>query len=629
MNSRPRRLVALIAAGAAAALVTPALASASTYCVGSAAGSCDVQKPGSAEGLEEALFEADVSGGPDLVRIGPGTYTGNFQYASPDEVDIQGSGEATAIQGTGSAVALGVIGSGSASVVSDLEIRMASVPDPQIALGLQLGDAVAENVRVANPGNSSGNAVVLLPGGHVAGSTIRAGAATGLSDYGGASQHEVRDTFISGRVGVQTLTGLWTLERLEISAREAGVSSNATTNLRNSLVRVSGVEGMFTDGIRQFGPGVLTAEHVTVHGGPHLTYGARAIVNSGGTAALNMESSIVAGTHTSSFGRDAFGGGTANVVVGHSNFAPPDPTHVDASNGPGVLQQTPNGTNTSFDPRFVDSLVTLESPTLDFRLRYDSPLIDKGEPGGAQGLDLARATRVVNGDGIGDDVRDMGAYEYQRLAPVAAFTGPAALAAGQVALFDAGPSSDADHGDEASFSYAWDFGDGAAGSGMQSTHAYASAGAYTVTLTVTDPVGLSASATRQIEVAGPPAGGGSGGTGGGAGGAGTGGTAGGTGAGGPGTAAADTIAPALTALRARASRRGAAIRFRLSEPAAVTLRFRRRGGRTAVKRVRGGAGLNRVSRRLRSGRWRLTVTAIDQAGNRSRPRTARFRLLPR
>jgi hypothetical protein len=605
----------LFGGAAVAALAAPALASASIYCVGSPGGVCDVPKPGTAAGLQQALTEADQSVDADLVRIGAGTYTGSFLYASASEIDIEGSGNATVIQGTSNEPALWVSGSGSASVVSDLEVRMGSVQDPQSAIGLQIGHAVADKVRVANPANSPGRAVVLVPEGDLVRSSVLARGAFGVEASGIPSNHQVRDTFISGVVGLQAVHGTWNLERLEIVTSREAVQSNTTVNLRNSLIRVSGVEGgPPTSAIQQLGPGVLTAEHVTIHGGPHLTKGAEAVIAGAGTATVSMKNSIVAAPSAgSSFARYASGGGTANIVVGHSNFAPPDPSVVGASTGPGLFQQTPAGTNTNLEPRFVDTLVTLDSPGVDFRLRHDSSLIDQGEPGGTQGDDLARGARVVDGDGVGDAVRDMGAYEYQRQPPVALFGGPDTVAAGQAALFDADPSTDPDHGDEPGLSFSWDFGDGATGSGKQALHSYAAGGTYTVTLTVTDPTGLSATATRQITVAGQP-----GGAGGDAAGAGQDGA--------PGGPIADTAAPALSALRAAASRRGAVVRFRISEPAIVTLRFKRRGGGTATWRVRAKAGLNRVSRRLRAGRWQLTASAVDAAGNRSRPSSARFRL---
>ena len=66
-------------------------------------------------------------------------------------------------------------------------------------------------------------------------------------------------------------------------------------------------------------------------------------------------------------------------------------------------------------------------------------------------------------------------------APVAAFAAPAGAAQGAAVQFDAGASSAADGG---TLSYAWDFGDGDSGEGMQVEHTYPEAGRYFVTLTV-------------------------------------------------------------------------------------------------------------------------------------------------
>jgi hypothetical protein len=618
---RPAIATSVVALATAAALAAPGLASASTYCVGNPGGTCDVSKPASASGLEQALYDAQSSAGvPDVVRIGPGTYTGSFAYYSTNEVDIQGSGASTVIQGVGTQAALDVSAGGSGSVISDLEIRMASVPKPENAIGLILGSAVGDNVRVQNPGGSWGAGVELEQDGKLINSTVLAGAGTGVQELGGTGQRTVRDSFIAGIYGVLAPTGTWTLERLHIAAKYMGVQSGATTSLRNSLVRVQGEAGYpsSTYGLYLFGTGALAADHVTIQGGPNVTYGAVVSPNSG-TATLTMTNSIVSGPFAAtSFAREASASATANITIGHSNFPAPVPSWVDASAGPGVFQQTPAGTNMDADPKFVDPSVTLASPTVDFRLRHDSPLIDKGEPGGFQATDLAGGLRLVG-------VRDMGAYEYQRRAPTAVIAEPSAgaVAAGASVGFSAAGSGDPDPGD--SLEYTWSFGDGATATGPAPSHAYEAAGQRTVTLTVTDPTGLTATATRELQVEGPMPG---------------------TGPGpgpGPGTEAADEIAPVLSSvsLSARAFRRRTRVRFSLSEAAAVRFAVRRRSdGRRLGSFVRpAAAGRNsvRFAGRLHlrgrpvslaPGRYRLTLVARDPSGNRSAARRLPFRVMP-
>ena len=85
-------------------------------------------------------------------------------------------------------------------------------------------------------------------------------------------------------------------------------------------------------------------------------------------------------------------------------------------------------------------------------------------------------------------------------APTASFT--ATPGTGEVPLtvaFDGGASGDTD-GTIAS--YAWDYGDGATGSGATPSHAYLAGGSHDVTLTVTDDGGATGSATQTLEFTG-------------------------------------------------------------------------------------------------------------------------------
>ncbi|MDO5735952.1 MAG: PKD domain-containing protein [Propionibacteriaceae bacterium] len=84
------------------------------------------------------------------------------------------------------------------------------------------------------------------------------------------------------------------------------------------------------------------------------------------------------------------------------------------------------------------------------------------------------------------------------IAPIAEFT----AAVNELgALFDASDSQDADGSIS---SYAWDFGDGGAGTGKIATHEYAIAGTYAVTLTVVDNLGATDSKSKNVTVAATP-----------------------------------------------------------------------------------------------------------------------------
>ena len=99
---------------------------------------------------------------------------------------------------------------------------------------------------------------------------------------------------------------------------------------------------------------------------------------------------------------------------------------------------------------------------------------------------------------------------------------------------------------------------------------------------------------------------------------------------------ADATAPRLTGLRvvpgriARARRARARVRFVLSEPARVRFTVKR-GSRAPVRftvDARAGRNAVRLRGRLRGGgRYRLTATPRDRAGNAGRPRRTTFRLL--
>ncbi len=78
----------------------------------------------------------------------------------------------------------------------------------------------------------------------------------------------------------------------------------------------------------------------------------------------------------------------------------------------------------------------------------------------------------------------------------------------------------------------------------------------------------------------------------------------------------DLARPRLTAVRAARVAKGARVRFKVSEESVVTVRLKR-GGRTVKTGRSAGIGLRGVTFRVRAGRYRVEVRAVDLAGNRT------------
>ena len=617
----------LTAVAAAIALAAPALAPASTYCVGSPSECSGIAKPGTPAGLQEALSQAEANAESDNIRIGPGTYTApgpaGFSISSPAHgVHIRGEGPAaTVLVGSGlNAVTLRLSGvGGDASTVSDLGLTLSEGGGSPS--GLVLTDGAAGNVAVTSPpGLADGHGVELIDASFEHGSVT----VPGLHGIETANSSFVGNASILARVALKSSVGTLFVAKSRIETSQVGIATGSgAAGITDTLIHVSGGAG---DEYGLLARSNVQAQQLTVVGTGTPKHGLIASRAGGGSALVKLENSTVSG-----FVHDlaAVGDGIslAGVAVSYSNYAT-------ATALPGGMV-TPGFGNLNVPPGFVDVGAG------DFHLRHDSPLLDMGDdiiPPGS--TDLDDHPRVVDGDGMGGLRPDIGAYEYQRAAPTAEISGPTSGTAGAPLELCGAGATDPDPGDART--YAWTFGDGGAASGENTSHAYAAPGTYTVILRVTDPTGHEAIATRDVVIgvapvpSAPPAGG----------------------SGNPGALPADTLAPAVSGLtltprrfrlgsrlpRLTASARtGAAIRFSLSEPATTTLRFSRLlRGRGYVRvpgaiRLRGRQGENvvrfegRLSRRraLRPGRYRVSVHARDAAGHHARSCAARFVLMRR
>jgi len=92
----------------------------------------------------------------------------------------------------------------------------------------------------------------------------------------------------------------------------------------------------------------------------------------------------------------------------------------------------------------------------------------------------------------------------------------------------------------------------------------------------------------------------------------------------------DNERPELTGLKASGIRHGARLRFMLSEPGKVKVAFKRSGKtryRGTLRKLKAGKVKRSVRHKsLNSGRYKVILTAVDEAGNSSRPRSASVRV---
>ena len=587
--------------------------------------------------LQAALDAAEAHAGPDRVIIPAGTYaltgTSSFAYqpASPSDngVEILGAGRSSTLLTKAGTTGTTLTVNGPNSVVRALTVENDNTDpnDPKVALDLlsQAGGSTVEDVELRGPTAGGfafrGHANVTIQRSRV----VVRGPGTGLRQNVGALT--VIDTSV------------------EALATSSGSGVNASSGASADVARVRSV-GMSTAFSATFGGATLTVRDSLVvlpatSGGTALAAGDNNNP-SDHTATVAADRLTVVGAtgqnHRGARVNPNSAGDSFQVNVRDSLFIDVA-TPLDCSaamGGSGAVSADWSSLPATGDISSAGCPVTRSNPVLgtavfadaDYRPRFDSPLVDAGNPDVlALTFDLDGLTRPVGR-------RDVGAYEYQRRPPVVtASAAPAVVAPGQPVSFQAA-GSDPDPGEAVTFTWAFD--DGTSASGSTVSHAFGSAGSHSATLTATDPAGVTATATATVTVIAPPA------------------TA------QPGTASPDQAPqlsrvgvvprrfgrrPFLPRLLSGSAtdpptRRRPEIRFTLTEAATVTVtferrvgpRFRRVRGRVRVRAPQGSSRLRfggRISRKrsLRPGRHRAVLLAADAAGNRSLPARAALTLL--
>jgi hypothetical protein len=473
-----------LAAVAAAVAMTTASASAATFCVPSTSAEC----AGSSQPTLALAVQAanDNGSGVDDIAIAPGTFPqSNVTAYAFNPVHIRGSGiGTTTLEGGGGGSGLTLYGPDQR--ISNLTIHE---PDHGHTYALYLDAGVASNIRADQRDNSDGSAtaVTLYHGASFLDGEALSRTATLPTTYGiyvsndAAEASLISNATISGGYAVDTDgAGSATVRFARIDGGTYGVHATAVgTIVEDSIVTGGPLVAYLSSGPNT----TTTVRHVTLRG----TYAGLESYLSAHTARMIVSNTAVVGggpdPGTPDLDIQTDTGAVGRIEADYSFFRA---AHVTQS-GPGTEQYAPGAHNVDgADAKVLD----------DLRPRFDSPLVDVGDPavaGGETAMDIAGGPRIVNGR------TDIGAYEYGRHPPSVAVSASVLSAfVGDPVTFNAATG---DPDPEELPAVAWLFDDGSRATGNSVTRVFTTPGTHIATATATDPTGLSASGPVSVQIA--------------------------------------------------------------------------------------------------------------------------------
>jgi len=416
-------LVVLVAGALAVPLLpaAPAYAAGSVLCVQSNDASC-TSHPAT---ITAALALASVSNEDDLVLVGAGTFT-------EPPLNLNPGGHALVLRGAGQGVTVFTVAPG--PVQSYIIVNDAQVEDLTVKLstttangdaGLQVSGSLVQRVTVDTTGTDSTTAL------RTVNSTIKDSSFVGTVDAASGTVgafvetgNTITDSVFTASIGISASMdpgGMSTVSRVSITAKSSGIAlDGGTVNVDDTVVDLGthdnaiGLDAGNPNGGTT--PMVFMADHVTIVGGGAGSVGALAdatALTAGQDASITLHNSILRGPSIDLQAVAVNGGAPlptshATVVATYTNW---HSSQEGASTG-GTASVTATLGQQDVNPQFTNPAAG------NFRPRFDSPLIDKGDPAaGGPATDRDGNARIFDGDAVAGAVRDLGAYELVDVVP--------------------------------------------------------------------------------------------------------------------------------------------------------------------------------------------------------------------
>jgi hypothetical protein len=409
-----RSIARWLAAGIATVFLVgalPAVAAAADYCVApnTSCGGTNVAS------LQGALDQAATTAEPDRVILGATIYPAPdpagfsyYQASSPVEIVGQGAGQTILTSPAGGGDQVVSLFGGAGSSIHDLTIRLPFQSVSGLA-GLRTGNTARRIEVIEHQTQSQPRVgVALEDGGTLEDSSVTLGSVGTSAVRFGTGGGTVHRSALSARIAVWSGYG-GTIERSRLTGARAGVLADRNlTAVTGSLIRVTAANGAGMGIEALTTPGFHTSVHadgVTIAGpgeGFKNIYGVgvsneTAVAES---ADIKLTNAIIREVARALYAGTS-GAGHATLSASYSDYDPSG----NLTDGAPLASITEANVSNAGDAGFVDAAAG------DYHLLPASPLVDAGDPGTAQGLDLDGNPLVADGNGDGTARRDPGAFE--------------------------------------------------------------------------------------------------------------------------------------------------------------------------------------------------------------------------